>query len=158
MTASIPLRLSALNFFFIRIQICSRCYQISELFQPFKVTSMSLYCYFIPHSDLETWPRTWHYFHCLGPTKGSVQVRGLFEWFVAWYVCALLIFVFLTSVHHDPSHLYNSTKKCLHFSHLTLSHHISCIYKWLIWFKSLMMDPHGPKRVIIFNVCCNTNI
>jgi len=54
MTASIPLRLSALNFFFIRIQICSRCYQISELFQPFKVTSMSLYCYFIPHSDLET--------------------------------------------------------------------------------------------------------
>jgi hypothetical protein len=51
---------------------------------------------------------------------------------------------FKDTVYQGPAHLYSHcTKKCLHFNHLTLLHHISCVKKvtdlvlWctrLVWF------------------------
>ena len=47
---------------------------------------------------------------------------------------------FQDTVHQDLSHLYNNfMNKCLHFNHLSLLHHVSCIQKWLIWFYVVLL-------------------
>jgi hypothetical protein len=78
------------------------------------------------------------------------------------HVDKLIISMFLQyqfSVYQDPSRLYNNhTKKCLHFNHLTLLHHVSShkvttlVLFCITLFDSLMMLFCGPKHVGMLNV------
>lgn len=55
--------------------------------------------------------------------------------------------------------IHHTANKCLHFKHMTILHHVSCVQKWLIWFHvvmlwldSLRMVHCTLKQVAIFSV------
>jgi hypothetical protein len=63
-------------------------------------------------------------------------------------------------VYQDLAYLCKySTKKCVHLKYWTLSRHVSCVPKWIIWYYALQLlfDPLkmvfcGPKLLGIFIV------
>jgi hypothetical protein len=47
---------------------------------------------------------------------------------------------FRDTVSLSQIHLHNySTKNFLNFNHFTLSHHVSCVQNWLIWFYAVLL-------------------
>ena len=53
--------------------------------------------------------------------------------FVKWTGC------FQDNVYQQIYSYNYSTKKCLHFTHLTLLHHVSCVQKQIIWFYAVLL-------------------